>query len=79
MVTDIERQRRLSHARPSRHDDQLAWVKPAGDVIQIDQSRRQTGDGMTARIGSDGDQVHRLFDHVLELERLTPEFDPRRY
>src|SRR5271163_4835848 len=71
MITDVERQRGFPHARPGRHDDQLARMKTAGDVIEIDQSSRQSRDGMAARIGPNGDQIHRLLYHVLELERLS--------
>ena len=71
VVADVQRERRFAHARPGGQDDELLGLKPAGDVIEIEEARGDAGDGVS-RLGPRADPVHRLVDNVLELEGVAP-------
>ena len=51
--------------------DELARLEAAGDVVQVDEPRRDPGDRVPAGLRPLGDPVHRLREDVLELVRVA--------
>ncbi len=47
MLRDVQGQRRLSHRRPGRQDDQLAAMQPAAHLVELGIARADSLDALT--------------------------------
>ncbi len=65
---DVQGEGGFAHTGAGGEDDELAGVEPAGQVVEIEQARRDAGDGVAAGFRSGHDEVHRVLDDVLERE-----------
>ena len=68
MLGDVERQGGLAHARTSRDHDEVAFLQAGGQVVQIGESRRHTGDvGRIVTVKQELDALDRLREQRAQL------------